>query len=94
MKTLEQIKANYKTNHDALTAAFYDKKRRRGVTKAEQAAFDTEHAAIYRQYIDDLKANNLYTEPPASRDLAAELDALKTDVNGLKTTIKSIEVKS
>jgi len=79
-----EIKANYKAQHDTLSEAFYAKKRTIGVTPEEQAQFDQEHGQIWDGMRTELIAEGYLIIPNPPRDLATEIDDLKTRLIALE----------
>ena len=64
MRTKEELKTRAKAAHDALSAPFYAKKHsKKGVTPAEQAAFDTAHQAIWQGLDTDIRIQELEVQP-------------------------------
>ncbi len=72
MRTKAEITAEYKTNHSNLETLFY---RDGGLSKAE---FDQRHGQNWLDYEAEMIAAGHIQPPQPVRDMAAELDELKT----------------
>jgi len=79
MATEIEIKANYKQQHDILTASYYGGTS--GLTKEE---FDQQHGQIWANMEAELIAGGYLTIPESPRDLAAEIDGLKARIATLE----------
>lgn len=73
MPTEAEIKAKYKNLHDDLSKSYYGGTS--GLTKEE---FDAQHGQIWADMEAELIAGGYLTLPEPVRDLAKELDTLKT----------------
>lgn len=73
------IKAKYKKLHDDLSAIYYD-----GTIELSKVDFDSQHGLIWNTMRDELIEAGYFTWPEPKRDLAAEIDALKEDIEKLK----------
>ena len=77
MATAEAIKAKYKKAHDELTERFY---QRHELSKAD---FDAQHGATWTGMDAELLAGGFTSPSVPIRDLAAELDQAKTDIQSI-----------
>ena len=78
MLTGKEIKASYKQLHDLLSESYYNF---HNISKEE---FDTQHGQIWANMEAELIAEGLITIPEPPRNLAAEIDELRTEVGKLK----------
>jgi len=77
--TEAEIRAYYQELHDTLSADYYAGTS--GLTKEE---FDIQHGQIWTDMQAALIADGYIPEPKPTRDLALEIDEIKTDIQKLK----------
>ena len=78
MPTEIEIKTNHKTLHDTLTEDYYQNKL---MSKGD---FDYYHGQNWADMEAELIAEGYLTPPEPVRDLAAEIDGLKAEIEKLK----------
>ena len=82
MQTEQEIKDKAKLDHDNLSAAFYaltpDNR------KKARAKFDRSHGKIWSDMEGDLIAGGYLTVPEPPRDLEAEIDELRAEIEKIK----------
>ena len=84
MPSLKQISDKYSKVHDGMAAEFYSW-HRLGLVDAElQAAFTESHLENELAKQAELQTASDYVEPKPSRDLAAEIDELRAEIEGLR----------
>ncbi len=81
MPTEIEIKANYKVQHDTLSKSYYNGSS--GLTKEQ---FDSRHGQVWNDMEAKLITEGFLTIPEPPRDLEAEIDELKAEINLLKLT--------
>ena len=78
--TKEQgIKAKYQEQHDTLSKLYYS-----GASRLSKKQFDIQHGKVWADMEAELIAEGLIAIPEPPRDLAAEIDELRTEVRKLK----------
>ena len=84
MPTIDEIKTNYKEQHNTLSEAFYTKKKTVGVTQEEKSIFDQQHGQIWNNMEAELLAEGYIQPPEPPFDVVKEIADLKAVIEKLK----------
>ncbi len=87
MPTINQVTAKYAKVHDEMAAEFYLWKRLGLVDVELQAAFTESHEENELAKQAELKTASDYVEPEPPRDLEAEIDELRAEIQKLKPVV-------
>ena len=76
---MNEIRANYKALHNDLERDYYG-----GTSELTKEEFDFQHGKIWNDMETELIAEGYLIPPEPIRDLIAEIDELKAEIENLK----------